>query len=134
VIQLARKIVDLYHSKDPRCDHLDEAEVAKVEKAIQNSESWLNEARGFLMNLNEYDLPPQEYQFSGIRASRQEFEGIVNPIIHKPKPKVEPPPTNDVDTSGTSTEKEATADQNIPEATGESTAAPREEGGTMEVD
>ncbi|CAL8082052.1 unnamed protein product [Orchesella dallaii] len=89
-LQLARKVVDLYNAKDSKYDHIDQKEMDKVLKAIQESEAWLEQCRQkFHHNFQPY--MPVPIKCKEIVEQRRVLEGKINPILNTPKPKVEPP-------------------------------------------
>ncbi|ODN05638.1 Heat shock 70 kDa protein 4L [Orchesella cincta] len=89
-LQLARKQVDLYNSKDAKYDHIEQKEIDKVVKAIQESETWLEQTRQkFHQNYQPY--MPVPVKCKEILEQRRVLESKINPILNTPKPKVEPP-------------------------------------------
>jgi len=89
-LQLAQKAVDSYKAGDEKFNHLDAAEVGKVEKAITEKTEWYNRMAGELGKLTKTMDPPvlasQFYQ------EKDAFWSMASNILNKPKPKVEPPP------------------------------------------
>ncbi|KAF3818646.1 hypothetical protein GH733_012063 [Mirounga leonina] len=75
-IQLVMKVIEAYRNKDERYDHLDPADVEKVEKYISEAMSWLNSKMNAQNKLSLTQDPV-------------ELDNFCNPIIYKPKPKVE---------------------------------------------
>ncbi|XP_056587298.1 heat shock 70 kDa protein 4a isoform X2 [Triplophysa dalaica] len=99
-IQQYIKILEAYKAKDELYDHLDELDVMKVEKQVNEAMTWMNNK----MNLQSKQSLSQDplVQTQEIRAKTKELYSSCNYIITKPKPKVEPP------------KEEKTAEQNGP--------------------
>lgn len=92
-IQLTNKAVDQYKSGDAKFSHLVESDIQKVVDASKNALNWLENARQSLAHTPRHQQP--SHTIHQIRQERQGFEGIVNPILNKPKPKEKtPPPAN----------------------------------------
>ncbi|XP_032675671.1 heat shock 70 kDa protein 4 isoform X1 [Odontomachus brunneus] len=91
-LQLAKKSLDHIKASNPRDDkysHLTEEEVKKVEKAVHEKWTWLEEKRILLASTLRTQQPP--VTVAQIRAEKQALDSVVLPIINKPKPKAEPP-------------------------------------------
>ncbi|XP_066576270.1 heat shock 70 kDa protein 4L [Amia ocellicauda] len=88
-IQLFMKAVEAYKQKDEKYDHLDSAEMAKVEQCISETMGWMNSR----MNAQNKMTVAQDpvVKVSEIVAKTQEFDDICCAVINKPKPKVELP-------------------------------------------
>uniref|UniRef100_A0A8C5JXW5 Heat shock 70 kDa protein 4L n=1 Tax=Jaculus jaculus TaxID=51337 RepID=A0A8C5JXW5_JACJA len=86
-IQLVMKVIEAYRNKDERYHHLDPAEMEKVEKYISDSMSWLNSKMNAQNKLSLTQDPV--VKVSEIIAKSKELDTFCNPIIYKPKPKVE---------------------------------------------
>ncbi|KAG7515655.1 heat shock 70 kDa protein 4-like [Solea senegalensis] len=88
-IQLYMKIIEAYKAKDEQYDHLDELEVTRVEKQVNDAMVWMNTK----MNLqNNQDLTQDPVvKVEEIKAKSKELYQACNPVVSKPKPKVEPP-------------------------------------------
>uniref|UniRef100_A0A8D0URG6 Heat shock 70 kDa protein 4L n=1 Tax=Sus scrofa TaxID=9823 RepID=A0A8D0URG6_PIG len=86
-IQLVMKVIEAYRNKDERYDHLDPAEVEKVEKFISEAMSWLNSKMNAQNKLSLTQDPV--VKVAEIVAKSKELDNFCNPIIYKPKPKVE---------------------------------------------
>ncbi|XP_072941681.1 97 kDa heat shock protein isoform X2 [Epargyreus clarus] len=92
-IQLTNKAIDLYRAGDAKYSHLSEADMQKVCEAAKSALNWLEAARQAAAHAPRHQPPP--HTTHQIRQERQSFEGIVNPILNKPKPKEKtPPPAN----------------------------------------
>ncbi|XP_051534270.1 heat shock 70 kDa protein 4-like [Myxocyprinus asiaticus] len=99
-IQQYMKIVEAYKAKDELYDHLEELEVMKVEKQVNEAMTWMNNK----MNLQSKQSLSQDpvVKAQEIEAKTRELYSACNHIVTKPKPKVEPP------------KEEKTAEQNGP--------------------
>lgn len=112
-LQLSRKIVDMYKNNDPRYSHLEQAEVEKCAKAINESESWLEHTREILHSVKGH--MPAPIKVPEIIQQRLSFEEISFPIIHKGKPKVVPP-KEEAQSSGDGETTSNNTDANAPPA------------------
>jgi len=84
-----RKVIDLYSKKDEKYAHIEEEEMKKVHNKLEEKFKWFNEK----MQANAKCLltsPPVVYP-SQILTEKKLLNDFCNPIINKPKPKVEPP-------------------------------------------
>ncbi|XP_041864601.1 heat shock 70 kDa protein 4a [Melanotaenia boesemani] len=88
-IQMYIKIAEAYKAKDEQYDHLDELEVTRVEKQIKEAMDWLNSKMN-QQNSQDLTLDPV-VKVVDIRAKTKELYSSCNPVVSKPKPKVEPP-------------------------------------------
>ncbi|KFO80071.1 heat shock 70 kDa protein 4L isoform X2 [Cuculus canorus] len=88
-IQLLMKAVEAYKNKDEKYDHLDPAEMEKVEKYINEAMNWLNSKMNAQNKLSLTQDPV--VKVAEILAKSKELDSFCNPIIYKPKPKIEPP-------------------------------------------
>ncbi|CAO2613275.1 Heat shock 70 kDa protein 4L [Lemmus lemmus] len=88
-IQLVLKVIEAHRNKDERYDHLDLAEMEKVEKYISESMNWLNSKMNAQNKLSLTQDPV--VKVSEIVAKSKELDNFCNPIVYKPKPKVEVP-------------------------------------------
>uniref|UniRef100_A0A8C1HKY2 Heat shock protein 4a n=1 Tax=Cyprinus carpio carpio TaxID=630221 RepID=A0A8C1HKY2_CYPCA len=86
-IQQYMKVVEAY--KDELYDHLDELEMTKVEKQVNETMTWMNNN----MNLQSKQSLSQDpvVKAQEIQAKTKELYSACNHIVTKPKPKVEPP-------------------------------------------
>jgi len=89
-MQLAQKAVDSFKAGDEKFNHLDAAEVEKVQKAIAEKQDWFSRMCADVSKLDKTSDPPvlasQFYQ------EKESFWHMASNILNKPKPKVEPPP------------------------------------------
>nr|WBG54462.1 heat shock protein [Austinograea rodriguezensis] len=94
-VQLVRKAVDQFKQGDEKYNHLEAAQVEKVEKAIEEKQDWVDKHLGLVSATPLHsDLPVTASQ---VMSEKGTFEALVNPIMNKPKPKPkveEPPPTD----------------------------------------
>uniref|UniRef100_A0A8C2T7Z3 Heat shock 70 kDa protein 4L n=1 Tax=Coturnix japonica TaxID=93934 RepID=A0A8C2T7Z3_COTJA len=88
-IQLLMKAVEAYKNKDEKYDHLDPAEMEKVEKYISEAMNWLNTKMNAQNKLSLTQDPI--VKVAEIMSKSKELDSFCNPIIYKPKPKIEPP-------------------------------------------
>ncbi|KAG7161728.1 97 kDa heat shock protein-like [Homarus americanus] len=84
-VQLARKATEQFRQDDEKYNHLDGAQVEKVEKAIGEKQEWVDKNLGTITSTPLHvDLPITASQ---VRSEKGTFEALVNPIMNKPKPK-----------------------------------------------
>lgn len=84
-----RKIVDLYSNKDEKYVHLDEADVKKAVKRIEEKQQWFNQK---MQENAKCPLHTTPSVFpSQVLTEKRLLEDFCNPIVTKPKPKAEPP-------------------------------------------
>lgn len=114
-IQQYMKILDAFRNKDELYDHLDAAEIEKVEVCVKESMEWLNSK----MNLQSRQSLAVEpvVKVKEIQAKIKDLTSLCSPIVTKPKPKVEPPK-----------EEEKTPTQNGPMDGQENTSTQTESG------
>ncbi|PKU36888.1 hypothetical protein llap_12805 [Limosa lapponica baueri] len=90
VWQIGKDMLNLFiENEDEQYDHLDEADVAKVEKSANEAMEWMNNKLN-LQNKRSLTLDPV-IKAKDIQAKTKELTSICNPIVTKPKPKVELP-------------------------------------------
>ncbi|CAN9501787.1 unnamed protein product [Ophioblennius macclurei] len=88
-IQMYIKITEAYKAKDELYDHLDELEVVRVEKQVNEAMGWMNSK---MNQQNSQDLTKDPVvKVKEIQAKTKELYSACNPVLSKPKPKVEPP-------------------------------------------
>uniref|UniRef100_A0A669D0E2 Heat shock protein 4a n=1 Tax=Oreochromis niloticus TaxID=8128 RepID=A0A669D0E2_ORENI len=88
-IQMYMKIIEAY--KDELYDHLDELEVTRVDKQVNDAMVWMNSK---MNQQNNQDLTMDPVvKVTEIKAKTKELYASCNPVLSKPKPKpkVEPP-------------------------------------------
>ncbi|XP_005944289.1 heat shock 70 kDa protein 4a isoform X2 [Haplochromis burtoni] len=90
-IQMYMKIIEAYKAKDELYDHLDELEVTRVDKQVNDAMVWMNSK---MNQQNNQDLTVDPVvKVTEIKAKTKELYASCNPVLSKPKPKpkVEPP-------------------------------------------
>ncbi|KAL0973751.1 hypothetical protein UPYG_G00210450 [Umbra pygmaea] len=88
-IQMYMKIVEAYKTKEEQYDHLDEADVNKVDKMVNEAMIWMNSK---MNQLSKQSLAVEPaVRVREIQAKTKELYSACNPIVTKPKPKVELP-------------------------------------------
>nr|XP_021148006.1 heat shock 70 kDa protein 4L isoform X2 [Columba livia] len=97
-IQLLMKAVEAYKNKDEKYDHLDPAEMEKVEKYVTEAMNWLNSKMNAQNKLSLTQDPV--VKVAEILTKSKELDSFCNPIIYKPKPKIEPPNDGQAKASG----------------------------------
>merc|ERR1719500_362584 len=130
-MQLAQKAVDSFKAGDEKFNHLDTAEVEKVQKAIAEKQDWFSRMCADVSKLDKTSDPPvlasQFYQ------EKESFWHMASNILNKPKPKVEPPPpppTEPAKEQGMETEKQGGGSESKPA----SEEAPQQKQAEMDVD
>ncbi|XP_067386332.1 heat shock 70 kDa protein 4L [Emydura macquarii macquarii] len=88
-IQLLMKAVEAFKNKDEKYDHLDPAEMETVEKYISEAMNWLNTKMNAQNKLSLTQDPV--VKVAEILAKSKELDSFCNPVIYKPKPRMEPP-------------------------------------------
>ncbi|XP_015905822.1 heat shock 70 kDa protein 4 [Parasteatoda tepidariorum] len=89
-LQRAYKALQLFKNKDPLYDHITVEEMNKVQSILEKKQEWHGKTLQRLSSLLPYENPP--VTVNEILQQKEELENVVNPILSKPKPKVEPPP------------------------------------------
>ncbi|XP_059821088.1 heat shock 70 kDa protein 4L-like isoform X1 [Hypanus sabinus] len=92
-IQLFMKIAEAYKNKDENYEHIDATEMAKVEKNVSSAMDWMN-SRMIGQN-NQMLFQDPIVKVAEIMNKVKELETTCDPIVNKPKPKVEPLPEKD---------------------------------------
>ncbi|XP_074849429.1 heat shock 70 kDa protein 4L isoform X2 [Carettochelys insculpta] len=87
-VQLLMKAVEAFKNKDEKYDHLDPAEMEKVEKCISEAMNWLNAKMNAQNKLSLTQDPV--VKVAEILAKSKELDSFCNPVIYKPKPRMEP--------------------------------------------
>ncbi|KAM3870793.1 heat shock 70 kDa protein 4L [Diretmus argenteus] len=86
-LQLYMKAVDSYKQKDERYLHLNAEDMSTVEKSVNESMGWMNSKMNAQSKLAITQDPV--VKVADIIAKIQELEDVCNPVINRPKPKVE---------------------------------------------
>ena len=86
-----RKVLDLHATpEDDTYSHLDAEDVAKIAKAVEEKEEWVNaREREQAAKLKYEELAVTTAQ---VQAAAAELTRVCDPIVNKPKPKPPPPP------------------------------------------
>ncbi|XP_023335188.1 heat shock 70 kDa protein 4 [Eurytemora carolleeae] len=126
-LQLAQKAVDSFKAKDEKFNHLDEAEVSKVEKAIAEKSDWYQRMATEISKLSKTVDPP--VLASQFIQEKDAFWNMASKILNKPKPKVEPPPMKEETAKETPTKEEGDVKEGA-----ENEAAPAPTTAEMDVD
>ncbi|MED6293793.1 Heat shock 70 kDa protein 4 [Characodon lateralis] len=136
-IQQYMKFVEAYKMKDEQYDHLDEADVTKVDKLNNDAMIWMNST---MNQQSKHSLAVDALvKVKDIKAKTKELFSTCNPIVTKPKPKVEVPkeetpaeqngPVGDQEKT-----QEPTADKGAAENTGNPTSETTENKPDMDLD
>merc|ERR1719245_2458716 len=88
-LQLAQKVVDQFKGGDEKYNHLDVAEVEKVQKSINEKQEWFSRMCSEIQKLQKTSDPP--VLASQFMQEKDQFWQMASKILNKPKPKVEPP-------------------------------------------
>uniref|UniRef100_A0A8C7RLS2 Heat shock protein 4b n=1 Tax=Oncorhynchus mykiss TaxID=8022 RepID=A0A8C7RLS2_ONCMY len=91
-IQMYMKIVEAYKTKEEQYDHLDQEEINKVDKMVNEAMIWLNSKMNQQSKLSLTVEPAVRVR--EIQDKTKELYSSCNPIVTKPKPKVELPKDN----------------------------------------
>uniref|UniRef100_A0A8C7ITE8 Heat shock protein 4b n=1 Tax=Oncorhynchus kisutch TaxID=8019 RepID=A0A8C7ITE8_ONCKI len=88
-IQMYMKIVEAYKTKEEQYDHLDQEEINKVDKMVNDAMIWMNSKMNQQSKLSLTVEPAVKVR--EIQDKTKELYSTCNPIVTKPKPKVELP-------------------------------------------
>ncbi|XP_056430905.1 heat shock 70 kDa protein 4 isoform X1 [Hyla sarda] len=88
-IQLYMKVINAFKNKEEAYDHLDAADMEKVEKCTNEAMEWMNNKMNLQMK-QSLTVDPVVHT-KDIQAKTKELMSTCNSIVSKPKPKVEPP-------------------------------------------
>lgn len=97
-----KKVMDLYAQKDEKYAHIEEKEMEKVKKRLEEKFKWFNSEMNSFQKLRKYESP--KIMPSQIQNEIKLLSTFCDPIINKPKPKVEPP-KEETNKDGKATEK-----------------------------
>lgn len=109
-LQQIRKFLDLWSQKDEKYNHIEKADVDKVEKLLTEKSNWFGSRMTQMASLKPHENPV--VLASQVRSEKQILENVCLPIINKPKPKVEPPKEEKEKKAGKKGDKDKTANQN----------------------
>uniref|UniRef100_A0A3P9KM85 Heat shock protein 4b n=1 Tax=Oryzias latipes TaxID=8090 RepID=A0A3P9KM85_ORYLA len=88
-IQQYMKFVEAFKMNEEQYNHLDEADVSKVDKLTSDAMIWMNSTMN-QQSKQSLTLDPA-VKVKDIRAKTRELFSACNPIVTKPKPRVEAP-------------------------------------------
>lgn len=88
-LQQYMKIVEAYKTKEEQYDHLEEAEVQKVDRMVNDVMIWMNSKMN-QQSKQSLAIEPV-VKMTEIQAKTRELFSTCNPIVTKPKPKVDLP-------------------------------------------
>uniref|UniRef100_A0A673Y7R9 Heat shock protein 4b n=1 Tax=Salmo trutta TaxID=8032 RepID=A0A673Y7R9_SALTR len=88
-IQMYMKIVEAYKTKEEQYDHLDQEDINKVDKMVNDAMIWMNSKMNQQSKLSLTVEPAVRVR--EIQDKTKELYSTCNPIVTKPKPKVELP-------------------------------------------
>ncbi|XP_070769779.1 heat shock 70 kDa protein 4b isoform X2 [Enoplosus armatus] len=136
-IQQYMKFVEAFKIKDEQYDHLDEADVTKVDKLTNDAMIWMNSAMN-QQSKQSLAVDPS-VKVKDIQAKTRELFSACNPIATKPKPKVElpkedTPAEQNGPVNGQEKPQEETADKGTTENTGNPTSETTENKPDMDLD
>nr|AXU24961.1 heat shock protein 70-7 [Cyrtorhinus lividipennis] len=107
-IMLSQKVTGLYRSGDEKYNHIDSADVSKVEEAVNNAVKWLEDNRSLLNSCPKTQDAPVTVAL--IKEQCKNLEQTVMTHMNKPKPKVEPVPEPAGDSKPDKPEEDKPAD------------------------
>ncbi|XP_045887640.1 heat shock 70 kDa protein 4-like isoform X2 [Micropterus dolomieu] len=136
-IQQYMKFVEAFKIKEEQYDHLDEADVTKVDKLTNDAMIWMNSAMNQQSKQSLAVDPP--IKVKDIQAKTRELFSACNPIATKPKPKVElpkedTPAEQNGPVNGQEKPQEENADKGKAENTGNPTSETTENKPDMDLD
>uniref|UniRef100_A0A3Q4GMM4 Heat shock protein 4a n=1 Tax=Neolamprologus brichardi TaxID=32507 RepID=A0A3Q4GMM4_NEOBR len=138
-IQMYMKIIEAYKAKDELYDHLDELEVTRVDKQVNDAMVWMNSK---MNQQNNQDLTVDPVvKVTEIKAKTKELYASCNPVLSKPKPKPKVEPPNEEKTEngpvngqeGTETQP-CNPDKTTPAGTEQQTQTPEKNLPEMDID
>uniref|UniRef100_A0A673ZE84 Heat shock protein 4a n=1 Tax=Salmo trutta TaxID=8032 RepID=A0A673ZE84_SALTR len=108
-IQQFMKIVEAYKTKEEQYEHLDELEMLKVDKQVNDAMIWMNSKMNAQSKHNLNQEPAVKVR--EIQAKTKELDSACNPIVSKSKPKVEVPKDEKAEQNGPVNGQEGTEAQ-----------------------
>jgi len=129
-LQLAQKVVDAFKGGDEKYNHLEAAEVDKVQKAINEKQDWFSRMCADIQKLQKTSDPP--VLAAQFMQEKDQFWQMGSKILNKPKPKVEPPPPEGAPASDGAAKTEKKEESSDKDQTNES--KPAEKVPEMDVD
>ncbi|XP_055014962.1 heat shock 70 kDa protein 4b [Boleophthalmus pectinirostris] len=135
-IQLYMKFVEAYKMKEEQYDHLEEADVTKVDKLTNDAMIWMNSAMN--QQSKQSLTADPTVKVKDISAKTRELFSACNPIVTKPKPKVElpkeePPAEQNGPVNGQEKSQES-ANKGAADAAGSNTSEATENKPEMDLD
>ncbi|XP_026186501.1 heat shock 70 kDa protein 4b [Mastacembelus armatus] len=125
-IQQYMKFVEAFKMKEEQYDHLEEADVTKVDKLISDAMIWMNSAMN-QQSKQSLAVDPS-VKVKDIKAKTRELFSACNPIVTKPKPKVElPKEDTPAEQNGPVNEQEKPQEEAADKGTAENTGNPTSE-------
>ncbi|XP_014054162.1 heat shock 70 kDa protein 4 isoform X2 [Salmo salar] len=122
-IQMYMKVVEAYKTKEEQYDHLDQEEINKVDKMVNEAMIWLNSKMNQQSKLSLTVEPAVRVR--AIQDKTKELYSSCNPIVTKPKPKVELPKENKAgEQNGPVNGQEKAPAEGTEKGTGDSTGNP----------
>lgn len=103
-----RKFLDLYNAGDEKYNHIDKADVEKVQKCSDEKMAWWGPKMEAQTRIKPYEDPV--LLVSQVLNEKRVVESTCNPIINKPKPKVEPPKEEKKEAQDASTNNSGSGD------------------------
>ncbi|XP_065190061.1 heat shock 70 kDa protein 4-like [Sycon ciliatum] len=107
-----RKILSLCGGKDEKYEHLSADDIKSVAGHVEAKQVWMHERMAEVAKLNKFDNPP--FLSTAILTEKTALENLCNPVVNKPKPKVEPPKDAKPAETAPAPEAAATAEQSQP--------------------
>ncbi|MBN3297523.1 HS105 protein, partial [Amia calva] len=95
-VQNYMKITEDYGNGDEKYIHIDVPDMEKVTKCVQETMEWVNNARMAQDKLRPHQEPV--VRVAQIRAKLQELDSTCEPVVSKPKPRVESPVEDNMQT------------------------------------
>lgn len=136
-IQQYMKFVEAFKMKDELYDHLEEADVTKVDKLTNDAMIWMNSAMN--QQSKQSLTADPSVKVKDIKAKTRELFSACNPIVTKPKPKVElpkeePPAEQNGPVNGQEKSQEEGATKGAAAADGSNTSETSENKPEMDLD
>lgn len=136
-IQQYMKFVEAYKIKDEQYDHLEEADVTKVDKLASDAMIWMNSAMN--QQSKQSLTADPSVKVKDIKAKTRELFSACNPTVTKPKPKVElpkeePPVEQNGPVNGQEKSQEDCATKGAAAADGSNTSETSENKPEMDLD
>ena len=102
-LQSYSKVLDAYEQKSPDYEHIGPDDMKKVKKAVEEKSKWFNNACYKLSKVEKHQNPP--ILVADINEEFRSLDSTCGPIVNKPKPKVEAPPTESQTTTPDASKK-----------------------------